>query len=81
MQSKYDTAIQGGALPDVGGVGAAMLAGIAAQGALEPLDKRIEGTREDGWSRDRRMRDALRWVLFDVLEINPTTAEGEDHAG
>ncbi|MFE9045355.1 ABC transporter substrate-binding protein [Streptomyces sp. NPDC012421] len=42
VQSKYDTAIQGGALPDVGGVGAAMLAGIAAQGALEPLDARIE---------------------------------------
>ncbi|MER5737166.1 sugar ABC transporter substrate-binding protein [Streptomyces sp. NPDC002262] len=42
VQSKYDTAIQGGALPDVGGVGAAMLAGIAAQGALEPLDERIE---------------------------------------
>ncbi|MEU3609196.1 sugar ABC transporter substrate-binding protein [Streptomyces sp. NPDC035033] len=41
VQSKYDTAIQGGALPDVGGVGAAMLAGIAAQGALEPLDDRI----------------------------------------
>ncbi|MFF9472284.1 ABC transporter substrate-binding protein [Streptomyces roseolus] len=42
VQSKYDTAIQGGALPDVGGVGAAMLAGIAAQNALEPLDERIE---------------------------------------
>ncbi|GHG28814.1 ABC transporter substrate-binding protein [Streptomyces filamentosus] len=42
VQSKYDTAIQGGALPDVGGVGAAMLAGIAAQGALEPLDERLE---------------------------------------
>ncbi|NML50928.1 sugar ABC transporter substrate-binding protein [Streptomyces sp. R302] len=42
VQSKYDTAIQGGALPDVGGVGAAMLAGIAAQNALEPLDQRIE---------------------------------------
>jgi multiple sugar transport system substrate-binding protein len=41
VQSKYDTAIQGGGLPDVGGVGAAMLAGIAAQGALEPLDERI----------------------------------------
>ncbi|GGS21682.1 sugar-binding protein [Streptomyces aureoverticillatus] len=43
VQSKYDTAIQGGGLPDVGGVGAAMLAGIAAQGALEPLDKRLDG--------------------------------------
>ncbi|MFE5966640.1 ABC transporter substrate-binding protein [Streptomyces sp. NPDC056463] len=42
VQSKYDTAIQGGGLPDVGGVGAAMLAGIAAQNALEPLDARVD---------------------------------------
>ncbi|NGN67021.1 sugar ABC transporter substrate-binding protein [Streptomyces sp. A7024] len=48
VQSKYDTAIQGGGLPDVGGVGGAMLAGIAAQGALEPLDKRISGSSLDG---------------------------------
>ncbi|MFC7884662.1 ABC transporter substrate-binding protein [Streptomyces sp. NPDC057376] len=40
-QSKVDTAIQGGGLPDVGGVGAAMLAGFSAQGALEPLDDRL----------------------------------------
>lgn len=43
VQSKYDTAIQGGGLPDVGGVGAAYLAEVAAQGALEPLDKRLDG--------------------------------------
>ncbi|MFF7329431.1 extracellular solute-binding protein [Streptomyces sp. NPDC008150] len=41
IQSKYDTAIQGGGLPDVGGVGTAMLAEVAAQGALEPLDGRL----------------------------------------
>lgn len=40
-QSKVDTALQGGGLPDVGGVGAAMLAGFAAQNALEPLDDRL----------------------------------------
>ncbi|MEU0056909.1 sugar ABC transporter substrate-binding protein [Streptomyces sp. NPDC006334] len=40
-QSKVDTAIQGGGLPDVGGVGAAMLAGFAAQNVLEPLDDRV----------------------------------------
>ncbi|MFF0205042.1 ABC transporter substrate-binding protein [Streptomyces sp. NPDC005017] len=40
-QSKVDTAIQGGGLPDVGGVGAAMLAGFSAQNALEPLDERL----------------------------------------
>ncbi|MER5180607.1 sugar ABC transporter substrate-binding protein [Streptomyces sp. NPDC002896] len=48
VQSKYDTAIQGGGLPDVGGVGAAMLAGIAAQGALEPLDERIDDSSLKG---------------------------------
>lgn len=41
IQSKYDTAIQGGGLPDVGGVGTAMLAEVEAQGALEPLDSRL----------------------------------------
>ncbi|MEV0243726.1 sugar ABC transporter substrate-binding protein [Streptomyces sp. NPDC050674] len=40
-QSKVDTAIQGGGLPDVGGVGAAMAAGFAAQNALDPLDGRL----------------------------------------
>ncbi|MEU9860793.1 sugar ABC transporter substrate-binding protein [Streptomyces sp. NPDC047971] len=48
VQSKYDTAIQGGGLPDVGGVGAAMLAGIAAQNALEPLDARLASSPLDG---------------------------------
>ncbi|MGW1022682.1 ABC transporter substrate-binding protein [Streptomyces sp. NPDC002577] len=48
VQSKYDTAIQGGGLPDVGGVGTAMLAGIAAQGALEPLGDRIDGSSLKG---------------------------------
>ncbi|MGW0821199.1 ABC transporter substrate-binding protein [Streptomyces sp. NPDC002845] len=48
VQSKYDTAIQGGGLPDVGGVGAAMLAGIAAQDALEPLQDRLAGSSLNG---------------------------------
>ncbi|MCX4975531.1 sugar ABC transporter substrate-binding protein [Streptomyces sp. NBC_00620] len=48
VQSKYDTSIQGGGLPDVGGVGAAMLAGIAAQNALEPLDSRLEKSSLNG---------------------------------
>ncbi|MEV0181517.1 sugar ABC transporter substrate-binding protein [Streptomyces sp. NPDC050625] len=48
VQSKYDTAIQGGGLPDVGGVGTAMLAEIAAQGALEPLDSRISSSPLNG---------------------------------
>ncbi|WP_405878963.1 sugar ABC transporter substrate-binding protein [Streptomyces sp. NBC_01136] len=47
-QSKYDTAIQGGGLPDVGGVGTAMLAEVAVQGALEPLDSRLKGSALNG---------------------------------
>ncbi|MGC9538710.1 ABC transporter substrate-binding protein [Streptomyces sp. UG1] len=48
VQSKYDTAIQGGGLPDVGGVGAAMLAAIAAQDALEPLEDRLAKSSLNG---------------------------------
>ncbi|MFI7400160.1 ABC transporter substrate-binding protein [Streptomyces sp. NPDC049541] len=47
-QSKYDTAIQGGGLPDVGGVGTAMLAEVAVQGALEPLDGRLAKSSLNG---------------------------------
>ncbi|KOV69752.1 ABC transporter substrate-binding protein [Streptomyces sp. MMG1121] len=47
-QSKYDTAIQGGGLPDVGGVGTAMLAEVAVQGALEPLDSRLAKSTLNG---------------------------------
>jgi multiple sugar transport system substrate-binding protein len=47
-QSKVDTAIQGGGLPDVGGVGAAMLAGFSAQNALEPLDARLAKSSLNG---------------------------------
>ncbi|GLW50396.1 sugar-binding protein [Streptomyces sp. NBRC 14336] len=48
VQSKYDTAIQGGGLPDVGGVGAAMLSGIAAQDALEPVEDRLAKSSLNG---------------------------------
>jgi multiple sugar transport system substrate-binding protein len=44
VQSKYDTSVQGGGLPDVGGVGTAMLASLTAQHAVEPLDKRLDGS-------------------------------------
>lgn len=47
-QSKVDTAIQGGGLPDVGGVGAAMLAEFSAQNALEPLDERLTKSSLNG---------------------------------
>lgn len=41
VQSKYDNAIQGRGLPDVGGVSTSYLANLVAQGALEPLSDRI----------------------------------------
>ncbi|POX36996.1 sugar-binding protein [Streptomyces sp. Ru73] len=59
VQSKYDTAIQGGGLPDVGGIGAAMLAGISAQGALEPLDGRLKDSSLDG-KLNARMLESVR---------------------
>lgn len=51
-QSKVDTTIQGGGLPDVGGVGAAILAGFAAQNALEPLDDRLAKSPLNGKLND-----------------------------
>ncbi|MCW8220605.1 extracellular solute-binding protein, partial [Streptomyces griseolus] len=48
VQSKYDTAIAGGGLPDVGGVGTAYLANMVSQEALEPLNKRLEGSTLKG---------------------------------
>ncbi|MFI6928823.1 ABC transporter substrate-binding protein [Streptomyces sp. NPDC050287] len=46
--SKVDTAIQGGGLPDVGGVGASMIASIAAQNVLEPLGGRLSKSSLNG---------------------------------
>ncbi|MFC5031429.1 ABC transporter substrate-binding protein [Streptomyces sp. DSM 41987] len=48
VQKKYDTAIAGGGLPDVGGVGTAYLANMVAQNALEPLTDRIDGSALKG---------------------------------
>lgn len=58
-QSKVDTAIQGGGLPDVGGVGAAMLAGFSAQKALEPLDDRLAKSSLSG-KLNENMVDSLK---------------------
>ena len=48
VQSKYDTAIAGGGVPDVGGVGTAYLANMVSQGALEPLGDRIKDSSLNG---------------------------------
>ncbi|CAL9571266.1 hypothetical protein SUDANB70_04867 [Streptomyces sp. enrichment culture] len=58
-QSKVDTAIQGGGLPDVGGISASMLAGFAAQGALDPLDDRLGKSSLDG-KLNKDMVESLR---------------------
>ncbi|MPZ86048.1 MAG: extracellular solute-binding protein [Actinophytocola sp.] len=43
-QQKYDTAIAGGGLPDVGGVSTAMLANLVARQSLDAMDDRIAGS-------------------------------------
>ncbi|MEV8306482.1 sugar ABC transporter substrate-binding protein [Streptomyces flavidovirens] len=48
VQSKYDTAIAGGGLPDVGGVGTAYLSNIVSQEALEPVTDRIKDSSLNG---------------------------------
>ncbi|KPI07034.1 extracellular solute-binding protein family 1 [Actinobacteria bacterium OK074] len=74
VQSKYDTAIQGGGLPDVGGVGTAMLAEVAAQGALEPLDKRLKSSSLKG-ELNQGMLDGVRAAgAGDALYSIPTSA-------
>ncbi|WP_326811982.1 sugar ABC transporter substrate-binding protein [Streptomyces scopuliridis] len=42
VQAKYDTAIEGGGLPDVGGVGTAYLSNLVVRDVLEPVDDRID---------------------------------------
>ncbi|MFK4599865.1 ABC transporter substrate-binding protein [Streptomyces pristinaespiralis] len=74
VQSKYDTAIQGGGLPDVGGVGAAMLAGIAAQGALEPLDERIAASSLNGKLNAGMMQNVKAAGGQDRMFTVPTSA-------
>ncbi|MBC2866478.1 ABC transporter substrate-binding protein [Streptomyces mexicanus] len=73
-QSKYDTAIQGGGLPDVGGVGTAMLAEIAAQGALEPLDGRLAKSPLNGHLSQNLLQVSKAAGGGDTLYQIPTSA-------
>ncbi|WNM34323.1 sugar ABC transporter substrate-binding protein [Streptomyces sp. Li-HN-5-11] len=73
-QSKYDTAIQGGGLPDVGGVGTAMLAEVAAQGALEPLDGRLQKSSLNGKLSQSLLESSKAAGGGDVLYQIPTSA-------
>jgi multiple sugar transport system substrate-binding protein len=55
VQQKYDTAIAGGATPDVGGITTSYLADLVGQDALQPLDDRLSG----GPLRDKLMPDLV----------------------
>jgi multiple sugar transport system substrate-binding protein len=48
VQQKYDTAIAGRGLPDVGGVSTAMLANLVPQKALDAVDDRVSGGALNG---------------------------------
>ncbi|MFG2130140.1 ABC transporter substrate-binding protein [Streptomyces sp. NPDC048751] len=73
-QSKVDTAIQGGGLPDVGGVGAAMAAGFAAQNALEPLDDRLGKSSLKGKLNEAMVESLKSAGGGDALYSIPTSA-------
>ncbi|MEU1664298.1 sugar ABC transporter substrate-binding protein [Streptomyces sparsogenes] len=77
VQSKYDTAIQGGgdSLPDVGGVGTAYLANLVAQDALEPVTDRIQDSSLQG-KLVKNMVDSVRSAGGDDKEMFsvPTSA-------
>ncbi|MFH8293673.1 ABC transporter substrate-binding protein [Streptomyces sp. NPDC018059] len=73
-QSKYDTAVQGGGLPDVGGVGAAMLAGIAAQDALEPLQDRLAESPLEGELSESMLKSTVSAGGTSQLFMVPTSA-------
>ncbi|MBG0813226.1 sugar ABC transporter substrate-binding protein [Planomonospora sp. ID82291] len=63
-QQKYDAAIAGGELPDVGGVTSAMLSHLVAQEALEPVDDRIA----DGALNGRLNEQVLNTVKSTVAD-------------
>jgi multiple sugar transport system substrate-binding protein len=44
VQQKYDTAVAGGATPDVGGITTSYLSDLVGQDALEPLDDRLSAS-------------------------------------
>nr|WTA00015.1 sugar ABC transporter substrate-binding protein [Streptomyces sp. NBC_00857] len=44
VQQKYDTAIDGGGLPDVGGVGTAYLSNLVVRDVLDPVGDRIDAS-------------------------------------
>ncbi|MCF4137732.1 sugar ABC transporter substrate-binding protein [Streptomyces sp. Tue 6430] len=73
-QSKVDTAIQGGGLPDVGGITASMAASIAAQDALEPLDGRLAKSPLNGELNTSMVESLKSAGGGDALYSIPTSA-------
>ncbi|MET8946575.1 sugar ABC transporter substrate-binding protein [Streptomyces sp. NPDC004542] len=74
VQSKYDTAIQGGGLPDVGGLGTAMLAEVAVQGAVEPLDARLSKSPLNGKLNEKFLESVKAAGGDDKTYTVPTSA-------
>lgn len=78
VQQKYDTAIAGGGLPDVGGVTTAMLANLVAQKALDPVDDRISGGALNGKLNQQVVSTVRATVPDDKLYMVPmSTNMGE----
>jgi len=71
VQQKYDTAIAGGGLPDVGGVTTAMLANLVPQQALDPVDDRIEGSSLKGKLNEQVVSQVRNTVSDDKLYMVP----------
>ncbi|AXB41127.1 ABC transporter substrate-binding protein [Amycolatopsis albispora] len=75
-QQKYDTAVAGGGLPDVGGVTTAMLANLVPQRALESVDERFAASPLAG-QLNERIVDTVRKTVPDgklyLLPISTNT--------
>jgi multiple sugar transport system substrate-binding protein len=64
IQQKYDTAIAGGGLPDVGGVTTAMIANLVPQKALDVVDDRINGSSLNG-KLNQQVAETVRSAIPD----------------
>lgn len=71
VQQKYDTAIAGGGLPDIGGVTTAMLANLVPQQALDPVDDRISGSALNGKLNEPVVEQVRNTVSDDKLYMVP----------
>jgi multiple sugar transport system substrate-binding protein len=70
-QQKYDTAIAGGGLPDIGGVSTAMLANLVARKSLDPMDERIDGSGLKGKLSDQVVKTVKDTVPDGKLYMVP----------